>query len=67
MNRFDLSRVLLFEFGGGAALQRVVSSNIFVFSVEKKCELDRLTAEAAALTKLEAENHEFIEQFILQK
>jgi hypothetical protein len=30
-------------------------------------ELDWLTAEAAALTKLEAENHEFIEQFILQK
>jgi hypothetical protein len=42
--------------------------NVTTFvSVEKKCELDRLTAEAAALTKLEAENHEFIEQFILQK
>ena len=40
---------------------------VLLFSVEKKCELDRLTAEAAALAKLEAENHEFIEQFILQK
>ena len=44
------------------------SISVFPFvSVEKKCELDRLTAEATALAKLEAENHEFIEQFILQK
>jgi hypothetical protein len=67
MKKIYLLRLFLYEFVGGTALKCLVISNISEFSVEKKCELDRLTAEAAALTKLEAENHEFIEQFILQK
>jgi len=35
--------------------------------VEKKSELDRLSTQHTALTKVEAEQQEFIEQFILQK
>ena len=35
--------------------------------VEKKSELDRLTAQYAALSKLEAEQQDFMDQFILQK
>ena len=35
--------------------------------VEKKSELDRATIQHTALTKMEAEQQEFIEQFILQK
>ena len=35
--------------------------------VEKKSELDRLTAQYTALAKLEAEQQEFMEQFVLQK
>ena len=35
--------------------------------VEKKSELDRLNTQAAALAKMEAEQVEFMEQFILQK
>ncbi|XP_023329155.1 intraflagellar transport protein 20 homolog [Eurytemora carolleeae] len=35
--------------------------------VEKKSELDRLTAQYTALSKLEAEQQDFMDQFILQK
>ena len=35
--------------------------------VEKKTELDRLNTQYTALAKMEAEQQEFMEQFILQK
>jgi intraflagellar transport protein 20 len=35
--------------------------------VEKKSELDRLNTQYSALAKMESEQQEFIEQFILQK
>ena len=35
--------------------------------VEKKTELDRLNIQYSALAKMEAEQQDFMEQFILQK
>ena len=35
--------------------------------VEKKTELDRLNTQYTALAKMEAEQQEFMDQFILQK